>query len=255
MNMTPLARPRRSAIYLPASSARALEKARSLPCDVVILDLEDSVEPDAKHQARAAAVEAIRDGGFGDREIVLRVNGLDTPWGPEDMAAAAEAHPDAVLVPKILGSRELTAARKALGSNLPIWAMIETCAAMLSLREIGAASVTSGVNVWVIGSSDLAKDMGCIHTVERPGLVTALSMSVMTARTFGLAILDGVFIDIPDLHGLAVQCAQAAALGFDGKTVLHPRQLDATNAAFTPDSAASPGTRTAAYGLAGNAQG
>lgn len=237
MTLTTPDRPRRSAIYLPSSNARVLEKARSLPCDVVILDLEDSVAHDAKLQARAAAVEAVLQGGFGAREVVIRVNDLSTPWGLDDMRAAASAQPDAVLVPKISGARDLVAAREVLGDTVPIWAMIETCATMLNLNEVGAASVDAHVNVWVIGSSDLAKEVGCPHTVERPGLLTALSMSVMAARAFGIAILDGVHTDIADLDGLAIQCAQGAALGFDGKTVLHPRQLEITNQAFALDAA------------------
>jgi citrate lyase subunit beta/citryl-CoA lyase len=236
MTKTPSARPRRSAIYLPANNARALEKARSLPCDVVILDLEDAVGPDAKLQARAAAVEAVRDGRFGRREVVIRVNDLSTPWGPEDIAAAALAQPDAVLIPKISAPSDLEAARAALGNTIPIWAMIETCAAILKLNEVGAASVEAGVGVWVVGSSDLAKEMRCAHTVERPGLLTALSMSVMAARFFGFSILDGVFADASNPTGLAIQCAHAAALGFDGKTAIHPNQLEIINNAFTPDN-------------------
>lgn len=238
MTATPSVRPRASAIYLPASNARALEKARSLACDVVILDLEDSVAPDAKSHARVAAVEAVREGGFGDREVVIRVNDLGTPWGLEDMRAAALAQPDAVLVPKISSASELATARAALGDAVPIWAMIETCAAMLNLNEIGIAGREAGVGVWVIGSSDLARELRCPHTVDRAGLLTALSMSVMAARAFGLVILDGVHVDILDLDGLATQCAQGAALGFDGKTLLHPKQLEITNQVFARDAAA-----------------
>jgi citrate lyase subunit beta/citryl-CoA lyase len=253
MTITPSVRPRRSALYLPANNARAVEKARSLPCDAVILDLEDTIKPDAKVQARTAAVEAIRDGRFGHREVVIRVNGLGTPWGLDDMAAAAQARPDAVLVPKISSSSELAAARMALGDSVPIWAMIETCEAVLQLNEVGGASVDTGVDVWVIGSSDLAKEMRCAHTVERPGLLTALSMSVMAARAFGLAILDGVFTDISDPDGLAIQCSQGLALGFDGKTVLHPSQLEITNRVFAADQAAR--TTGAVYGMPANAGG
>ncbi|MEX3898320.1 CoA ester lyase [Paraburkholderia sp. BR10954] len=247
MTITPSIRPRRSALYLPANNVRAVEKARSLPCDAVILDLEDTIRPEVKLQARSAAVEAVRDGRFEHREVVIRVNGLDTPWGLDDMAEAAQARPDAVLVSKISSSSELAAARVALGDAVPIWAMIETCEAVLQLNDIGAASVDSGVDVWVIGTSDLAKEMRCAHTVERPGLLTALSMSVMAARAFGLAILDGVFTDISDPEGLAIQCSQGVALGFDGKTVLHPSQLEITNRAFALDLAAR--TAGAVYGM------
>lgn len=234
----PSARPRRTALYLPAHSSRAVEKARSVACDVVILDLEDAVGPNAKLEARPAAVEAIRRGGFGYREVVIRTNGLSTPWGLEDLAAAAQVKPHAVLVPKIAAASDLSAARAALGDSVPLWAMIETCPAMLRLNEIGAAGVETGVEVWVIGSNDLAKEMRCAHTVQRPGLQAGLSMSVMAARAFGLVILDGVFNDVSDPDGLAIQCAQGVDLGFDGKTVIHPNQLQITNKAFTPDKAA-----------------
>jgi citrate lyase subunit beta/citryl-CoA lyase len=255
IHMNTSARPRRSALYLPASNARAVDKARSLPCDVVILDLEDSVAPDAKAEARAGAVEAVRAGGFGGREVVIRANGLDTPWGAEDLAAAAEARPDAVLVPKVSTPEDLSAARTRLGDSLPIWAMIETCAAIFRLDALGAESVNVGVQAWALGSNDLAKEMRCRLTVEREPLLTALSLSLMAARAHGLAILDGVFNEIADADGLARQCAQAAAFGFDGKTLIHPSQVEPANAAFTPDSAAVAWARTVvgAFALPENA--
>ena len=253
--MNPSARPRRSALYLPASNARAVDKARSLPCDVVILDLEDAVAPDAKAEARAGAVEAVRAGGFGGREVVIRVNGLDTPWGAEDLAGAASVRPDAVLIPKVSAPEDLSAARTRLGDHLPIWAMIETCAAMFRLDALGAESVNVGVEGWVIGSNDLAKEMRCVLTVDREPLRTALSLSLMAARAHRLAILDGVYNEIGDADGLARQCAQAAAFGFDGKTLIHPTQVEPANAAFTPDSAAVAWARTvvAAFDLPENA--
>ena len=249
------ARPRRSALYLPASNARALEKARTLPCDVVILDLEDAVAPEAKAEARAGAVAAVKAGGFGGREVVIRVNGLDTPWGAEDLAAAASVRPDAVLIPKVSAPEDLSAARTRLGDHLPIWAMIETCAAMFRLDALGAESVNVGVEAWVIGSNDLAKEMRCVLTVDREPLRTALSLSLMAARAHRLAILDGVYNEIGDADGLARQCAQAAAFGFDGKTLIHPTQVEPANAAFTPDSAAVAWARTvvAAFDLPENA--
>jgi citrate lyase subunit beta/citryl-CoA lyase len=234
--MSDAARPRRSALYLPATNARAAEKARDLPCDVVILDLEDAVAPDAKAEARAGAVAAVKAGGFGGREVVIRVNGLDTPWGADDLAAAAAAKPDAVLVPKVSTPEDLSAARARLGDHLPIWAMIETCAAMFRLDALGAESVNVGVEAWVIGSNDLAKEMRCVLTVGREPLLTALSLSLMAARAHRLAIIDGVFNEIADADGLARQCAQAAAFGFDGKSLIHPSQVEAANAAFTPDA-------------------
>jgi len=238
------ARPRRSVLYLPASNARALDKARTLDCDVVILDLEDSVAPDAKAEAREGAVAAVQQGGFGGREVVIRANGLDTPWGADDLAAAASARPDAVLVPKISAPEDLSGVRTAVGGDLPIWAMIETCAAMFRLDALGAESANVGVEAWVIGSNDLAKEMRCPLSVEREPLVTALSLSVMAARAHRLAIIDGVFNDIGDEAGLARQCAQAAAFGFDGKSLIHPSQILAANAAFTPDASAVAWART-----------
>ena len=233
--MSDLIRPRRSALYLPASNARAADKARGLPCDVVILDLEDAVAPDAKAEARALAVSAVQTGGYGARELVIRANGLDTPWGRDDLAAIAAVRPDAVLIPKISAPADIQDVRAAIGPDLPIWAMIETCAAMFALEAIGAASAAAGVSVWVIGSNDLAKEMRCALTTDRAPLLTALSLSVMAARAHGLTILDGVFNEIADAEGLAHQCAQGAAFGFDCTTLIHPGQIEAANRAFSPD--------------------
>ena len=242
--MSRASRPRRSVLYLPASNARALEKARSLACDTVILDLEDAVAPDAKAEAREGAIAAVRAGGFGDREVVIRANGLDTPWGADDLAAAAKVRPDAVLIPKVSHPEDLAVIRTTLGGDLPIWAMIETCAAMFRLDALGAESVNVGVEAWVIGSNDLAKEMRCQLTVDREPLITALSLSLMAARAHRLTIIDGVFNDIGDEGGLARQCAQAAAFGFDGKSLIHPSQIAAANAAFTPDASAVAWART-----------
>jgi citrate lyase subunit beta/citryl-CoA lyase len=227
------ARPRRSVLYLPAANPRAIEKARTLPCDVVILDLEDAVAPEAKEDARGAAVAAVRAGGFGPRELVVRVNGLDTPWGAADMVALSEAPPDAILVPKVSGPGDLSAYADLAGA--PLWAMIETCAAILRLEALAAAAGESGVRTWVMGTNDLAKEMRCPLTTEREALKAALSMSVVAARAHGLTVLDGVFNDIADAAGLEHQCAQALAFGFDGKTLIHPSQVEAANRAFTPD--------------------
>lgn len=233
--MSTAGRPRRSALYLPASNARAIEKSRTLACDVVILDLEDAVAPDAKSDARSGACAAAQAGGYGQRELVIRANGLDTPWSRDDLAAAATARPDAILIPKVNSGADLAAARMAVGPDMPLWAMIETCQAMFALNEIGAASARLGVAAWVMGSNDLAKEMRCSLTVEREPLLTALSLSLMAARAHGLAILDGVFNDIADADGFARQCAQGAGWGFDGKTLIHPGQIDGANAAFTPE--------------------
>jgi len=249
------ARPRRSALYLPGANARAIEKARTLPCDAVILDLEDSVAPEAKPAARALACEAVRLGGFGPRELVVRVNGLDTPWGGDDLAAAAEAGPDAVLVPKVAAPADLEAYRRALGPKVALWAMIETCQAVFALDALAAAARQQGVACWVIGTNDLVKEMRCRPGPDRAPLLPALALAVMAARAHGLAILDGVYNDIPDLAGLAWECAQAAGLGFDGKSLIHPTHLDPANRAFSPDPAAVAWARTVAgaFDLAENA--
>jgi citrate lyase subunit beta/citryl-CoA lyase len=240
------ARPRRSVLYLPGSNARAMEKALTLPCDVVVLDLEDSVAPEAKTAARALACEAARIGGYGARELVIRVNGLDTAWGAQDLAAAAEARPDAVLVPKVSSPKDLAAYRKALGPKTPLWAMIETCQAIMALDALGRASAASGVGCWVIGINDLIKEMRCRPGPERAPLVPALALSVMAARAHGLAIVDGVYNDIPDLEGLGRECVQGADLGFDGKSLIHPTHLEVANRLFSPEPGAVAWARTVA---------
>ena len=227
------ARPRRSALYMPASNGRAIDKARSLACDVVILDLEDAVAPEAKAEARPQACEALAAGGFGRRELVIRVNGLSTPWGEADLAAAAAAEPDAILVPKIDGPADLCAYDRALKGKTRLWAMMETCAAVFALDALAGAG--GRLEALVVGSNDLAKEMRCRPGIERLPLAAALSLTVAAARAHGLAVLDGVHNEIGDAEGFARQCAQGADFGFDGKTLIHPSQVDPANAAFTPD--------------------
>lgn len=227
------ARPRRSALYLPASNVRAIEKARTAPCDVVILDLEDSVAPEAKVAARPLAVEAVQQGGFGHRELVIRVNGLDTPWGADDLAAVKDSGCHAVLAPKITTPADLGAYSARVG-GAPLWAMIETCAAVFALDALGRASKAANVVAWVIGANDLVKEMGCRPTADRAALLPALALSVMAARAHGLAILDGVYNDIPDLAGLRRECEQGCDIGFDGKSLIHPSHLEIANHAFAP---------------------
>ena len=226
------ARPRRSVLYMPAANARAIEKARDLACDVVILDLEDAVAPDAKDLARDQAVAAVMAGGFGRREVVIRVNGLDTPWGADDLAAAAAARPAAILAPKVSSPADVAAYDMGLEGGTRLWVMIETCAALFALDAIAASP--GRLEALVIGTNDLAKEMRCRLTFERAPLLGPLSLSVAAARAHGLAILDGVFNGIEDDEGLARQCAQGAEFGFDGKTLIHPRQIEAANAAFSP---------------------
>ena len=227
-------RPRRSALYMPAANGRAIEKARDLPCDVVILDLEDAVAPDAKALARQQAAAAVRAGGFGRREVVIRVNGLDTPWGADDLAAASAARPAAILAPKVSSPADVAAYDRGLSGDTCLWVMIETCASLFALNEIAACAASSRLEALVIGTNDLAKEMRCRLTVDRAPLAGPLSLSVAAARAHGLAILDGVHNGIEDGDGLARQCAQGAEFGFDGKTLIHPRQIEAANAAFSP---------------------
>jgi citrate lyase subunit beta/citryl-CoA lyase len=226
--------PRRSALYLPASNPRAIEKARTLAADAVILDLEDSVAPDAKVEARGMAADAVRAHGFGAREVVVRVNGLDTPWGPEDLQAIAEAMPDAILIPKIASPEVIAEAARRVEGRARLWGMIETCAAVFQLDLLGAASRAQGLDVWVIGGNDLVKEMRCRPGPDRAPLLPALSLAVMAARAHGLSILDGVYNDIPDLAGLEAECRQGASLGFDGKSLIHPSHLEVANRVFAP---------------------
>jgi len=231
--MTP--RPRRSALYMPASNPRAVDKARSLDCDVVILDLEDAVLPDMKDSAREAAVAAVRAGGFGRREVVIRVNALETPWGAADLAAVAAAGPDAVLAPKIRRpadvadyERHLSAAPATTG----LWIMIETPQAILDLAAIAGSG--GRLAALVMGINDLAKETLARQTPDRAPFHAALTLSLAAARANGLAILDGVHNEIDDLEALARVCRQGADFGFDGKSLIHPSHLAICNDAFTP---------------------
>jgi citrate lyase subunit beta/citryl-CoA lyase len=233
-------RPRRSVLYMPGSNPRALEKARDLPADVLILDLEDAVAPEAKLQAREAVVKAIQQ-GFGDREVLVRINGLDTRWWVEDIDAAASARPDAVLVPKVSSPRQLQdlAARLVdMGTDphVRVWAMMETPLAMLNVRDIAAAALDSETRLagFVMGTNDLAKDTRARLVPGRAPMLPWLMNCLAAARAYGLDILDGVYNDIGDAAGFAAECRQARDLGFDGKTLIHPRQIEPCNEAFSP---------------------
>jgi citrate lyase subunit beta/citryl-CoA lyase len=233
-------RPRRSVLYMPGSNPRALEKARDLSADVLILDLEDAVAPEAKLQAREAVVKAIQQ-GFGDREVLVRINGLDTRWWVEDIDAAASARPDAVLVPKVSSPRQLQdlAARLVdMGTDphVRVWAMMETPLAMLNVRDIAAAALDSETRLagFVMGTNDLAKDTRARLVPGRAPMLPWLMNCLAAARAYGLDILDGVYNDIGDAAGFAAECRQARDLGFDGKTLIHPRQIEPCNEAFSP---------------------
>ena len=229
-------RPRRSLLYVPAANDRALARARELPVDGLLIDLEDGVAPSAKETAREAALAAIA-GGFGPREVLLRVNGTGTQWQAADLAAAARSGADGVLLPKVEGAGEVVAAGAALeaaGSpeGLALWTMIETPRAVLRVAEIAAAHPRlAGL---VAGTSDLVKDLHARHTPERSEVLTSLSLVVLAARAEGLAALDGVHLELGDDEGFERACAQGRALGFDGKTLVHPRQLAGANRAFAP---------------------
>jgi citrate lyase subunit beta/citryl-CoA lyase len=232
-------RPRRSALYVPGSNARALSKARGLPADVLLLDLEDAVAPSAKDAARRAVVEDLAAGGHGPRERVVRVNGLSSPWGEADLAAAARSGADAVLLPKVETAAEVREAERRLSAagappDLAVWAMVETPRGVLAAAKIAGAS--RRLACLVAGTSDLVKDLGARHTAGRVEVLTALSLVVLAARAHGLAALDGVHLDLEDDAGLAAACAQGRDLGFDGKTLVHPRTIEAANRAFSPDA-------------------
>jgi citrate lyase subunit beta/citryl-CoA lyase len=232
-------RPRRSVLYMPASNPRAVEKARGLTCDVVILDLEDAVAPEAKPAARARAVEAVRAGGFGRREVVIRCNGLDTPWGADDLRAVAAAGPDAILAPKINGPADIKIYETAIAhapAHTRLWAMIETCPAVFALNAIGAntADPASRLSGWAMGLNDLAKEMGCRQTPERTPMLAVLTLAVAAARAHGLFILDGVCNELDDPAGLEAQCRQGVDFGFDGKCLIHPNQIEVANRLFSP---------------------
>lgn len=233
-------RPRRSALYMPGSNARALEKARTLAADVLIFDLEDAVAPDAKVAAREQIRAAIRAGGYGLREIVVRVNALGTPWAAGDLAAMAGAGAHAVLLPKVetaeavrLAAAELRQAGAPAG--LALWCMIETPLGVLNAREIAASHAS--LRCFVMGTSDLAKDLRARHTADRLPVLTSLGLVILAARAYGLAVLDGVFLDLSDEDGFRASCRQGAELGFDGKTLIHPKTIAAANEAFAPGGA------------------
>jgi citrate lyase subunit beta / citryl-CoA lyase len=229
--------PRRSALYLPASNARAIEKARSLPADIVILDLEDAVAPEAKQTAREAALAAVAEGGFGAREVAIRANGLDTPWGHADIAAIAASKADAVLVPKVSTPQDIAQYEQALASAHPdmqLWAMIETCGAVGQLDAIAAMAATTRLSLWVMGTNDLAKEMRARLTPDRAVFLPILSLAVCAARAHGVAILDGVCNEFRDLGLFEAEAQQGALYGFDGKSLIHPAQIEPCNAAFSP---------------------
>jgi citrate lyase subunit beta/citryl-CoA lyase len=234
-----IARPRRSMLYMPGSNARALEKARALPADSLILDLEDAVAPEAKAGARRQVVEAVKAGGYGKREIVIRVNSLDTGWGHEDAPAVAQAGADAILLPKAESAAQVQHLEHLLAlygapDGLALMCMIETPMGVLAAAEIARASPR--LVALVMGTSDLAKELQAAHTRERLPLIASLGLCLLAARANRIAIVDGVHLDLDDAEGLDQACRQGRELGFDGKTLIHPKQIEPANRAFAPSA-------------------
>jgi len=234
------ARPRRSMLYMPGSNARALDKARTLPADSLILDLEDAVAPDSKDLARKQVCEAVMAGGFGLREIIIRVNALSTKWGYEDIAMASKSGANALLLPKVESAdaiRHMEAIMRANGApdSMSIWAMMETPRSILESQRI--AESTPRMEGLVMGTSDLAKELDCAHTHERLPFMSSLGLCLLAARAAGLAIMDGVYLDLNDDTGFEFACRQGHELGFDGKTLIHPKQIAPCNQVFTPKPA------------------
>ena len=234
-------RPRRSVLYMPSSNERALEKAKSIAADALILDLEDAVAPDAKETARGNACAAASSGEYGRREIAIRVNGIGTAWHADDMAAACEAGPDAILVPKVDSAKAVldlvdVMSRHGALPQTQLWAMVETPHAMLHAEEIAAASDV--LTVLVMGTNDLAKELYAEHVPGRHPLLTGLGLALLAARATGKAIIDGVYNDVKDEDGFLAECRQGREMGFDGKTLIHPGQVAGANEAFAPSEKA-----------------
>lgn len=255
-------RPRRSALYMPGSNARALEKAREIAADVLILDLEDAVAPDAKATAREQVCAAVKAGGYGRRELVIRVNGVGTPWFTEDLAAAAEAKPQAILIPKVSSPETLHEVGNQLNGlwadpAIAIWAMIETPLAILDVERIARAArdPVARLACFVMGTNDLAKETRARFVPGRAPMLPWLTSALLAARAHGIDILDGVYNDIKDEAGFLAECEQGRDLGFDGRTLIHPSQVAVANAVFAPDEAELTRARTiiAAFDLPENA--
>ena len=232
-------RPRRSVLYMPGSNARALEKGRSLAADALILDLEDAVAPDAKQMARDQVLATLAKGGYGSRELVVRVNGLASSWGNDDLVAVAASGAHAVLLPKVGSADMVEQAVAVLEANgapdeLTIWCMMETPIGMLHAEEVAGAH--GRVACLVMGTSDLAKDLHAAHTRDRLPLLTGLSLCLLAARAHGVAIVDGVHLDLADDEGFANSCRQGLELGFDGKTLIHPKTIAVANELFAPSA-------------------
>ena len=233
-------RPRRSVLFLPASNPKAVARARELAADVIILDLEDAVAPEAKDDARAAAIAAVHEGGWGRRELIIRVNSIDSPWGAADQAAVAAAGPDAVLVPKVSTPDDLLTYNEALAGAPPatrLWAMIETCSVVPELNRLAALKASTRLAAFVLGTNDLAKDMRAQIKPGRAPFLPILSAAVCAARAHGLVVIDGVCNEFRDASVLTAEAQQGLEFGFDGKALIHPDQVEPCNAVFSPSAA------------------
>lgn len=233
-------RPRRSCLYMPGANARALEKAKTLSADTLIFDLEDAVAPEAKAEARDTISTALSGGGYGPREIVIRINGLDTDWGQDDLKAAVAARPNAILAPKVIDGGDIDRLNDALSragapDDLDLWVMIEMPKAIFNIKDIAEAVGRTRLKAFVMGTNDLAKELRAVNDPpQRTAFQTALQLSVAAARAYDLVAIDGVFNGIGDDEGLAAECRQGRILGFDGKTLIHPSQLAISNEVFAP---------------------
>jgi len=234
-------RPRRSVLYMPGSNDRALEKAKTIPADALILDLEDAVAPDAKTEAREKVCAAVKAGGYGKRELIIRVNALETPWGADDLKAASQAGPDAILVPKVGRPGDIISAAKVVtAADAPdktmLWAMMETPMSILNVREIAMAGIEREhrLTCLVMGTNDLIKESHARAYEDRFAVVPWLSMTIVAARAYGLDVLDGVYNEFRDIEGLRRECEHGRTLGMDGKTLIHPAQVEITNEIFSP---------------------
>ena len=240
MSSTTVFRPRRSCLYMPGANTRALEKARTLPADVLILDLEDAVAPDAKEAARETIAAVLQEQAYGEREVIVRANALDTPWSADDIAMAVSAGANGVLLPKVETAADIEQIDGALGTagapaDFLLWAMIEMPLAILNIQEIAAASARTRLAGFMLGTNDLAKAYGAVYTPDRFAFQVPLVMALTAARAYGLVALDSVYNDFKNPEGLEAECEQGRVLGFDGKTLIHPAQIDTANRVFSPD--------------------
>ncbi len=233
-------RPRRSCLYMPGANRRALEKAKSLPADMLILDLEDAVAPEVKAEARGTVSDVVKERAYGHREVIIRINGLDTAWGQADLSAVVAAAPDGILVPKVTSGEEIRRIDHALSdsgasADLALWVMIEMPLAILNIAGIAAAAQDTRLTGFVMGTNDLAKEFDAVATPDRSAFQVPLSLSLAAARAYGLVVIDGVYNDIKNEAGFEAECEQGRILGFDGKTLIHPAQLEIANTTFSPD--------------------